>query len=91
MKPSIGRIVHFRAPGPPFVEDENETVCVAAIIIKVAGRECMLDVRWPVTAADIAQRPNLFPSTMWAAEGEDVGEWHWPERVDDGTTPGKAG
>ena len=84
MKPSVGRIVHFRNPN---LDEKNETLdrlcnggrCVAAIIVgvDVFGDFVSLDVRWPWT-------PEGLRDPVYAAvsEGTAPGTWHWPERVE---------
>jgi len=90
MKPSVGRIVHFRNPDP---DEKNETLnrlcnggrCVAAIIVGVdlGARTAALDVRWPWN--NNGKIPGLgYRCTSFhdVPEGTEPGQWHWPERVE---------
>jgi hypothetical protein len=80
MKPSVGRIVHFRSP------DRNEALdllcnggrCVAAIIVGVKpDGGVTLDVRLPFAFLD--HRSIMLHDVP---EGAEPGQWHWPERVE---------
>lgn len=66
MKPTVGRIVHYREVGGP------EPLCSAAIVCFVLGEDGTLALR--VFGA------NTVDSGRRAREGTQPGTWHWPER-----------
>lgn len=76
MKPSVGRIVHFK---------NNQQVCWAAIITAVNdvrdGR-CDLSVFVPRTPDSVQPTVQAGGELTYSdvREGDHAGEWHWPER-----------
>lgn len=65
MKPTAGRIVHFRGNEP-----EIEGRCVAAIVADVVGPGL---VHLTIFKPGVGVR-------LYVAEGDARGTWHWPER-----------
>jgi hypothetical protein len=68
MKPSIGRIVHYRA-------ESGESL--AAIITKVEGDAVTLTVFGPDSTAEGVVSLNMAASPATAKDRN----WYWPERV----------
>ena len=75
MKPSIGRIIHYRSYGSPGGEFTSE--CRAAIVTAICpmDEDCSLFVANPT---------GVFLNQECAHDEETKagGTWHWPERVD---------
>lgn len=81
MKPTVGRIVHYRSYGTPGGEYHSE--CRAAIVTHV---------HWDATpdGRDIEEVVSLAvmnPEGMFFNQdvrpGTTGGTWHWPEREED--------
>lgn len=72
MKPTVGRIVHYRSYGTP--GGEYAPVCRAAVVTEVTTEE--------VVALAVLNPEGMFfnqrvPFCHLTSEG---GTWHWPER-----------
>ena len=65
MRPSIGRIVHYKL---------DDGKLVPAIITKVWNEVCV-NLRVFMDSKEIDHTTSVM-------EGEDVGQWVWPERRD---------
>lgn len=73
MKPSVGRVVHYKSYGTPGGEYGAE--CRAAIVTEAEGETIGLFVANPT---------GLFLNQNVAhdEDGKAGGTWHWPERVE---------
>lgn len=65
MKPSVGRVVHFRGNEP-----ENAGKCVAAIVTEVVGPEL---IHLTIFKAE------HVGARLYVREGDVPGSWHWPK------------
>ena len=85
MKPSIGRIVHYRSYGTPAGEYEPE--CRAAIITQVHGAVREGHEDWDQGDVHLAVfNPEGVYFNKYVDHDETKtrgGTWHWPERVED--------
>lgn len=78
MKPSVGRIVHYRSYGTPGGEYASE--CRAAIVTAVhPGTGVSLAVLGPEGLFFNQNCPQYEPDGAGPPPG---GSWHWPERTD---------
>lgn len=77
MKPSVGRTVHYRVA---------EDVCYAAIITHVETGtwydQETNEASVHETASLCIMPPTREPYQRVALQGEKLGTWHWPERVE---------
>lgn len=86
MKPSIGRIVHYRSYGTP--KGEFESTCRAAIITAVGEDPAVGDLlgepTGPVVSLCAINPTGLFFHETCPQDESNTqgGTWHWPERVD---------
>lgn len=90
MKPSVGRVVHYRSFGTPGGEYASE--CRAAVITEVPthltqepmdGCPNGTDGEWIVSLAVLGPSGAFFDRNVPLEEGERKGgTWHWPERTD---------
>lgn len=71
MKPTVGRIVHYRSYGTPGGEYTSQ--CRAAVITGVNDYDVSLAVLNP---------EGMFFNTAPEGSPDDRGSWHWPERED---------
>ncbi len=83
MKPSVGRVVHYRSLGTPGGEYTSE--CRAAVVTEVVkpGRPEQGD---PARVALAVLNPSglFFNDDIPQDEGAKAGgTWHWPERVEE--------
>lgn len=77
MKPSIGRIVHYRSYGTP--GGEFASTCRAAIVTQVNDEHGI-----SVGLCAINPTGLFFHEDCVEDQGNtDGGTWHWPERVED--------
>lgn len=79
MKPSVGRIVHYKP---------KEEVCYAALITFVEfGADVYNQDTGEGTKQDLVMLKIFDPDgrefNRTTVEGDQAGNWHWPERVDD--------
>lgn len=75
MKPSVGRIVHYRSYGTPGGEYTSE--CRAAVVTET-------DTSDTVGLAVLNPTGMFFNRTIAHDEdGKAGGTWHWPERVEE--------
>lgn len=73
-KPSVGRIVHYRAYGTP--GGEYPSVCRAAVVTEVDDPEAH------DSAVGLAVlNPTGVFFNQHVPHGDGPGQWHWPERV----------
>lgn len=72
MKPTVGRIVHYRSYGTPGGEYTPE--CQAAAITRVAS-----DGR--VGLCVMSPTGMFFDQDVTFSETLEGGTWHWPERL----------
>jgi hypothetical protein len=75
MKPSIGRIVHYRS-------DEDE--CRAAVVTEVSSPD-RFDEPDTETVSLFALKPNgaaFYLDVRHDETSNATGTWHWPERVE---------
>lgn len=81
MKPSIGRIVHYRSYGTP--KGEFESTCRAAIITQVV-RDGSGDEPYAVVGLCAINPTGLFfhEECPQDESNQTGGTWHWPERVE---------
>lgn len=80
MKPSVGRVVHYRMAGR---EDSDEGYCVPAIVTGAYTDPSVADLaifQPALKTTEYFEEVHTDP----ASEVEDyvLGHWHWPERVD---------
>lgn len=83
MKPSVGRVVHYRSYGTPGGEYSSE--CRAAIVTAVPetvgsfaneGTNC-------VSLCVLNPTGMFFHEEVWrGTDCGSAGTWHWPERVE---------
>lgn len=80
MKPTVGRIVHYRSYGTPGGEYSPE--CRAAVITEVLGLSAALQPR--VSLAVLNPEGMFFNKDCgyWDSSNEVGGTWHWPEGED---------
>lgn len=76
MKPSVGRIVHYRSYGTPGGEYTSE--CRAAVVTEVSEKS---GGSWKLSLAVLNPEGMFFNRACPHDEGDKVGgTWHWPER-----------
>lgn len=90
MKPSVGRVVHYRSFGTPGGEYASE--CRAAVITAVPqyltqepmdGCPNGTDGEWIASLAVLGPSGTFFDQNIRQDEDErNGGTWHWPERTD---------
>ena len=70
MNPSVGRIVHYRTRGS--ADGVYPPACFAAIVT---------NVRESGAADMVAFGPQGLRFELDVPQGDEIGAWHWPERV----------
>lgn len=81
MKPTIGRIVHYRSYGS--ADGTYEPECISAIVTKVDGEVVNLlnERMWKVGLAVFNPEGLYFKTACTQDESQERGgSWHWPER-----------
>lgn len=82
IRPTIGRIVHYKSYGTP--KGEYTPECRAAIITAI-NRTTLEDPmgRFEVSLTVLNPTGMFFNENVMMDEGVDTGgQWHWPERTD---------
>lgn len=80
MKPSVGRIVHYRSYGTPGGEYLPE--CRAAIVTEVDTPPENAPWMEPVGLCVLNPTGQFFNRGVKHDEEKSGGTWHWPERAD---------
>lgn len=80
MKPSIGRIVHYRALGSA---DGKFPVgeCRAAIVTSI-DKDSVDDPLDRQTVSLCILNPTGMYFNQEVVKGDEASQWHWPERVE---------
>lgn len=81
MKPSVGRIVHYRSYGTP--AGEYPSTCRAAVVtdVHVSPDPALMST---IDLAVLNPEGMFFNRGVYQDELEyHGGTWHWPERVED--------
>lgn len=81
MKPTVGRIVHYRSYGTPGGEYAPE--CRAAVVTKVYWNSVDSGIEEMVSLAVLNPEGMFFNQDVPFSERPVGGTWHWPEREDD--------
>lgn len=84
MKPSIGRIVHYRSHGS--ADGVYEPECRAAIVTEFYENGVSLPDghAWMASLAVMNPEGMFFKQDVYQDEAKSRGgTWHWPERVSD--------